>query len=64
MKRLEMASVLGVQRAAPAFKQRPKPCAYGCYQRLGRLRAIESGLERATGIELTSDAWEACSKNP
>jgi hypothetical protein len=33
----------------------------GCFQRLGRLRAIESSgfMERAMGIEPTSEAWEA-----
>jgi hypothetical protein len=33
----------------------------GCFQRLGRLKAIESSgfMERAMGIEPTSEAWEA-----
>ena len=32
----------------------------GRFQRLGRLRAIESSdMERAMGIEPTSEAWEA-----
>ena len=36
----------------------------GCFQRLGRLRAIESSgfMERAMGIEPTSEAWEALYK--
>ena len=33
----------------------------GCFQRLSRVRAIESSrlMERAMGIEPTSEAWEA-----
>src|SRR5580658_2678769 len=35
--------------------------SWGCFQRRGRIKAIESSrlMERAMGIEPTSEAWEA-----
>ena len=35
---------------------------YGCFQRLSRIKAIESSrlMERAMGIEPASEAWDAC----
>jgi|HubBroStandDraft_4_1064222.scaffolds.fasta_scaffold155426_1 hypothetical protein len=52
---------VGVQLKVSTHDRRPKPSIYrGVFQRLGRLRAIESSgfLERAMGIEPTSEAWE------
>jgi hypothetical protein len=38
---------------------------WGCFQQLSRIKAIESSrlMERAMGIEPTSEAWEAWNKN-
>jgi hypothetical protein len=37
-------------------------CFYGFFQQIAGVKAIESSgiLERAMGIEPTSEAWEAC----
>jgi len=34
----------------------------GYFQRLSRIKAIEGFMERAMGIEPTSEAWEALNK--
>jgi hypothetical protein len=37
---------------------------WGRLQQLGRIKAIESFMERAIGIEPKSEAWEARNENP